>query len=968
MVSAQKTINGKVTDEKGTPIANASVLIKGTSSGTTTKADGTYTLSAPASATDLVISSVGFESYTIAIGNNSTLNVSLKAASSELENVVVTGYTTTAAKKFTGSNVTLPIDNVRRQPFASFDQALQGAGSGVSVVSNSGQPGSNAIVRIRGNGSINGGNVPLYIVDGIEVSAADFASINQGDFEKVDILKDAVATAMYGSRGANGVIVISTRKGRAGQLTFNYDSQVGFSTLPEDRLVVMNSSQKIDYELQRGNPYGWTTAEADSLRNVNFSWKDALFQTGVTQQHMISASGGNANSRLFASLSYMDQEGIVKTTGLKRYTARVNVDNTIKNWKFGLNLTGGYSKTVGTAEANTFLSSPLNAIRWSNPYERDKDPRTGAYAETAGPNTGQLTSGQPNGAMELFLNKNSNLQVKGVATSYVEFHFPFVPGLYARTNWGIDYTQNEGTGYTDRRTSVGIARQGVLTRTMNRTLRYTGTTSLNYKKTFGDHEVEAGLFTEVVKGNSRNFGFTGYGLTNGFENEAGITAGSASNPNYIPVVAGGGTMNGILSYFTILNYGYKGRYYVTAVGRRDGSSRFGVNNRYANFGSVGLNWIISEENFMESVNFLDDLKLRASIGTNGNNNTATGDFGQFPLLGRTTYAGVNGFAPTSPGNLTYRWESNRTINVGVDFSMLKRRISGTIEVYDRKTSNLFYDVPVDLSTGFNIIPGNDGTLRNRGIEFTLKGDVVRTNDLRVTIEGNITYNQNKVIALPQDSIVAGTTILAIGKPLNSFFLVEYAGVNSANGNALYRKLDGSLTQVFATADRRIWGTSVAPLFGGITASVAYKGFDLSAQVNYFLNRQMYNNDRNNVINPTYYFDNMSVEMLREWTKPGDITDVPRPTSAGGNAFQASTTRLLEDADFWRLRNVMLGYTVPQEITNKLKIRSARFFIQGQNWFTETKFQSFDPENSNASLTGAQYPSLVQTTVGLSIGF
>lgn len=664
----------------------------------------------------------------------------------------------------------------------------------------------------------------------------------------------------------------------------------------------------------------------------------------------------------------MDQEGIVKTTGLKRYTVRVNVDNTIKNWRFGIGLQGGYSKIVGTDESNTFLSSPLNAIRWSNPYERDVDPVTGDYQETGGAGTGQLGSGQPNGAMELFLNYNNNLQVKGVATSYLEFHFPFIKGLHARTNWGIDYGQVETSDYTDRRTSVGAARDGALNRAFARTLRYTGTTSLNFKREFGLHEVEAGLFTEVVKSNSRNFGFTGFGLTNGFKNEAGITAGSASNPNFIPTVGGGGTQNGILSYFTILNYGYNGKYYITGVARRDGSSRFGVNNRYANFGSVGLTWVINEEKFMQSVNFIDELKFRASIGTNGNNITSAGDFGQFPLLGSVGYAGINGFAPVTPGNLTYRWETNRTVNFGVDFAVLKNRLSGTIELYDRETKDLFYEVPVDLSTGFTTIPGNDGKLRNRGIEIMLKGDIVRTKDFRWTVEGNITYNKNKILYLPKDSIPQGTTVLAIGKPIGSFYLVEYGGVNAANGNALYYTKDGNLTQTYNVNDRKIWGTSVAPLFGGISTTIAYKGIDVSAQLNFFLNREMFNNDRNNVINPTYYFDNMSVEVLREWQKPGDITDVPRPTSSGGNAFQANTTRLLEDADFWRLRNVTIGYTLPTALLNKIKVKSARVFMQGQNWLTETKFQSFDPENSNASLVGAQYPSLIQTTVGLSIGF
>lgn len=961
-----KKISGKIADAKsGIPLGGATVSTEKGSKAVRADADGSFTIEVPDATKNLVISNVGYKRMVVPI-TGSTIDVQMEIENALIDEVVVTGYTTVQRKKFAGATAVVSPAEIRKQPMASFDQALQGQAAGVSVVANSGQPGANAVVRIRGNGSINGSNVPLYIMDGIEISAADFASVNQGDFDRVEVLKDAVATAMYGSRGANGVIVISTRRGKAGQLQLNYDGQVGFSKLPEDRLIVMNSQQKIDYELQRGNPFGWTTAEADSLRLVNFSWKDALFQTGVTHQHMISASGGNQASRFFGSLSYLDQEGIVKTTGLKRYTVRVNVDNTVKNWRFGISVQSGYSKRVNTGEANTTLATPLNAIRWSNPYERDKDPVTGEYTETGGPNTGQLTSGQPNGAMELFLNHNYSLQLKGIGTTYLEFHFPFLRGLYARTNWGIDYGQTEGETFTSPRTSTGIARQGNLTRSLSRNLRYTGTTSLNFKKDFDKHEIEAGLFAEVVKNNARNFSFTGYGLTNGFTNETGITAGSASNPNYIPVVSGGGSQNGIQSYFLLLNYGYDNKYYVNLVGRRDGSSRFGFNNRFANFGSVGFTWVASQEDFLKSVTFLDELKLRASIGTNGNN--GAGDY-PIPILGRITYAGVSGWAPSSAGNLDLRWETNRTINFGVDFAVLKRRLSGSIELYDRKTVDLFYGIPVDpASSGFTSIDGNVGAVRNRGVEVTLRGDVIQTRDFRWTIEGNISYNQNRIVELRRDSTISGLLIQAIGKPLNSFYLVEYAGVNPDNGNARYNKLDKSVTETFSVSDKVILGTADAPWYGGLSTTISYKGFDLGAQLNFFLDRYMYNNDRNNVTNPSYFYDNMSIDVLREWKQAGDITDVPRPTSSGGNAYQTQTTRFLEDASFWRLRNVTLGYSFPSSLLSKAGIRSARIFVQGQNWWTSTSFKSFDPEMTGVSLTGAQYPALKQTTVGVSIGF
>jgi TonB-linked SusC/RagA family outer membrane protein len=959
-------ISGKITDAKtGAPLPGATISTEKNGVAVRADAEGAFVIEVPAATKNLVITSVGYRK-TIAPVKGNTLNINLEIEGTLIDEVVVTGYTTVQRKKFAGASAVISSADVRRQPMASFDQALQGQAAGVSVIANSGQPGMNAMVRIRGNGSINGNNAPLYIMDGIEISAADFASVNQGDFERIEVLKDAVATAAYGSRGANGVLVITTRRGKASQLQLNYDGQLGFSQLPKDRLELMNSQQKIDYELQRGNPFGWTPAQADSLRKVNFNWRDALFRSGVTHQHQISASGGSQNSRFFGSLSYLDQEGILRTTGLKRYTVRVNVDNNVKNWRFGISLQGGYSKLNPTGEGVTTTNSPLNAIRWGNPYERDIDPRTGEYQETGGAGTGQFTSGQPNGAMELFLNHNTSLQLKGIGVAYLEYHMPFVKGMFIRTNWGVDYGQTEGEVFTSPRVSAGRARQGALNRNFARNLRYTGTTSLNYKTEFGKHEIDGGLFFELVKNRSRNFGFLGFGFTNGFENETGITAGSVTNPNYIPQLAGGGGESGLQSYFALVNYGYDNKYYLNLVGRRDGSSRFGFNNRYGNFGSVGLTWVLSNEDFLRNVELVNELKVRLSIGTNGNNASANY---ALPLFARSSYAGISGWGISSPGNLDLRWETNRTINLGVDFALLKQRISGTVELYDRQTQNLFYGIPIDPSlNGFATIDGNFGKLRNRGVELTLRGDVIQTKNFRWTVDANITYNQNRVLELKRDSTVVGLTILAKGRPINSLYLVEYAGVDPNTGNALYNKLDKSTTPTFNTNDKVILGTSDAPWFGGINTSVSFKGIELSAQLNFFLNRYMYNNDRTNVTNPTYFVDNMVVDVLREWKQAGDKTDVPRPTSTGGNAFQTQTTRFMENASFWRLRNVTLAYNLPSAWLNAAKLRSARVFVQGQNWWTSTEFRSFDPEMVGTSLTGAQYPALIQTTVGLSIGF
>lgn len=961
-MAQNRTITGTVTaKEDGLPIPGVSVRVKGTNLGVSTGADGKFSISAPSGATILEISSIGFQSQSVSIGSSNVVNVTLVTDAQALGEVVVTGYGTVSRRSFAGATASISSAEVAKQTYGSFDQALQGAATGVTVVANGGQPGQQAVVRIRGNGSINGVNTPLYILDGIEISGADFQTMNQADFESIEVLKDAVSTGIYGSRGANGVIVISSKKGKIGQVQFNYDLQVGQSKMPEDRLIVMNSQQKVDYEAQRGNPYGWSPAQQDSLRAINFSWKDALFQTAQTQQHNISANGGSEKSRFYASLSYLDQEGIVKTTGLKRYIARANVDNTVNNFKFGVSLQGGFSDRRNTAEGDTFTNSPLNAIRWSNPYEVAYLP-DGSFNESGGAGTGQLGSTQPNGAMELFLSYNFNKQLKGIGTTYLEYHIPAVKGLFLRTNWGVDYTQNENAAFTDPRTSSGVARQGILSRSMNRNFRYTGTTSVNYRTVINKHEISGGVFGELIKNDYRTFGFTGYGFTNGFTNEAGITPGTATTPNFIPSVTGNGSQYGLMSLFATANYGYDGKYFINLVGRRDGSSRFGMDRKWANFGSVGLVWLASEEEFIKKFTFINNLKLRASYGSTGNTGVDNYPLAQF---GRVTYAGVGGWSPNVAGNPILSWEINTTTNIGLDFAVLKNRLSGTIEWYNRSTTDQFFNVPVDPSAGgFTTIQSNFGELRNRGVEISLNGDVIRSQSFTWNLGANISYNKNEIISLPQDNVIQGVTILSKGSPLNTIFLVPYAGVNPANGNAQYRKLDGTITETFNVADKIKYGTSDAPWFGGFSTSLTYKGFDLRAQLNFFLDRYMYNNDMNNIINPSYYWDNMHVSMLNEWTPTNTNTDVPRP----GNVYQAQTSRLIDDASFWRLRNVTLGYTFKSNLIAKAKLRSARVFVQGQNLWTSTKFRGFDPEATGASLTGAQYPSLVQMTFGLSVGF
>jgi len=957
---AQREVTGRVTDANGAPLPNVSVSVKGGKKGTTTGPDGQFRISVPANAV-LVLSNIGYADKEVTVGTG-PLNVMLEQSQRSLQEVVVTGYTTQNKKQVAGSIAKLSGDEIKMQPVGSFDKALQGKIPGLLSQSQSGQPGDAAVVTIRGKGSINGTNTPLYIVDGIQVNAGDFSTINPGDIESFNVLKDASSTAIYGSRGANGVIVITTKKGVSGKTKIDYDFQYGWSQLPTNKLELMNSAEKIQYELfdrpdYGSNPFGWTQAEMDSLSKLNYDIEGIIFHKGITQQHQLSASGGNDKTHFYLSGSIFNQEGIVITTSLKRYTGRINLDNSFGNFKIGINGTLGYSRQIGTNENDQYIGSPLNAIRWFNPYMNLYDAE-GKYQI-------DYLQGQPNPLRELLENNGNTDEIKGVGNAFLEFNVPWVKGLKARTNWGADLAQAESFTYLDRTTDQGSQSQGgngQVSRAYAKTFRYTGTTSVSYQHTFGEHEINASLFNEIIQAKSENFAFNGYGLVGPFKNEAGITPGTPTN-GYIPTVGGGGSENSLLSYFIDAVYGFRRKYYINAGARRDGSSRLSEDKRWANFGQLGVSWMASEEDFLESTRgWLNSLKVKASYGSVGSQ--GVGDFVTRELFGPTVYNGTGGLVLANlPRTLT--WETKYMFNAGIEFTMFAGRLGGTVEVYNNTTKDLFLDRQLSRTSGFQSITNNLGKLQNRGIEISLSGDVVRMKDFRWTLEGNFTYNKNKLLdQAGQEDNINGVFINRVGEAINSFYVVRYAGVDPQNGDALYYKKDGkTTTNVYDPDDRVIVGVTDPPYFGGLTSTWTYKGVTLDVLFSFATGGQAYNNDRLNVENPIYWYSNLARSMLREWQNPGDITDIPSPF----NDLHAETTRFIEKTDYVRLRNVMLSYSLPASVLNKLKIRSARVFAQGQNLYVWHNFLGYDPEIVTGVLGGAQYPQLKTVTFGLNLG-
>lgn len=968
LLQAQRSVTGKVADAKdGMPLAGVTVGLKDGRSLGITDAQGNFSVQVPQGSRSLLLSMIGFADMEVTIGTT-PLDIKMSAGKTvALTEVIVTGYTTQSRREATASVAKISGQEVKLQPIASFDQLLQGKAPGVLVQSQSGQPGSSASnITIRGKGSVLASTQPLFIVDGIQVTGADFQSISPADIENYSILKDAVATSQYGSRGANGVIVVTTKRGANTKTKINYDFQYGIGQLPENKLKLMSSAEKIHFErdydhLYGSNFFGWTDAEADSLSKVDARWDKVMFRKAKTQQHILSMTGGNDKTRFYLSGTLFDQEGLVVATGLKRYTGRLNIDHTVNNLKAGLSAFVGYSKFTNTVgENDQWIGAPLNAIRWHNPYVT-------AYLPDGSYNDADLfLQGQPNALQEQLENPFTNRQLKAIAAASLEYRFPFLKGLSARTNWGVDYTDDDNSQYIDKSTFRGsqeLRGQGSFSRGSTKRSRFTGTTSLNYAKQWADHNLRLSVFNEYIKRRTSTFGYTGYGLTGVFGNGGDITPGTPAN-GYIPVVADGQTEQSLLSWFTIADYSFKSKYFLNASARRDGSSRLAEGNKWVNYGGIGLGWLLSAENFLSNVKWLSELKLKLSYGSSGNEDVGDSYEAREQFTG-ATYNGIGGLILSNLSKPNLTWEVRRTLNAGIDFGLFKNRITGTVEFYNGITSGLYLNRQLSGTNGVNSILTNLGRIRNRGFEFSLNAAIIKGKHFNWDISLNHTINRSKVLELDgTEQNITGTVISKVGERLNSIFLVRYAGVDPANGDALYYKADGkTTTNVFDPNDKVITGTYDPPHFGGFTNTISYRGIELAVQFNYMFGHMIYNNDRANVENPVYVVSSVNRDLLTQWQKPGDVTNIPSPFSN----FELSTTRFLEKGDFLRLRNVSLSYELPKTLISKAKIQSLRFFVQGQNLYTWHNFKGWDPEVATGVLGGAQYPQIKTITFGLNLG-
>lgn len=938
------------------PMIGVSVLEKGTTNGVITDIEGNYRITVTRSPAILQFSYIGMRTVERQVTAASRVDVKMETDAQQVDEVVVVAYGVRKKGTIAGSVSTVKAEKIENVPAASFDQALQGSTPGLSVISNSGEPSAVASFQIRGTNSINSGTAPLFILDGVAISSSDFNTLSPSDIESISVLKDASSTSIYGARAANGVVVITTKRGRRmdkAQVTFR--TQMGFSQVAQDNWNLMDTNERIQFEKEVGLTTG---QDYEKLGRTNINWFDEIFSDrALLQNYELSVNGATEKLNYFVSGSYYDQDGIAQGSSFKRYNLRANVEARANNWlKIGTNSMIAYEEYEQADDGNYSLYTPISACRFMlpywNPYKTD-----GSYAST---NDGTWAGTGLNPIEWMDNNPLARKKYKALSTVFAEIN-P-IEGLIIRSQIGVDY--GHATAYTQSFPSYSMNNgQGNAGRSTEDALNLTITNTANYRLNLeGGHSFNFLLGHEGVNYKYEGFTVSASGQNNDFLTN--ITSGTRA-ANWSDTSAS----YSYVSFFGRGEYNYLDRYYADFSVRTDASSRFGAEGRWATFWSVGLMWNLKNESFMKKYEWLTNAQISLSTGTSGN--TSIPNYTHLALVsGGMNYGGEAGIAPSQPGNEKLGWEKLWSTNLGLHLGFINR-INLDVEFYNKNTSNMLMEVPVSYSDkGFGYRWDNVGAMVNRGVEIQLGADVVRIKDFVWNVSANVSYNHNEITELyngMDEYEMSGTnTKLVVGHSYGEFFINRYAGVNPANGDALWYDREGNVTTEFDEADKVMIGKSfVAPWQGGFGTSLTWRGVTLSGQFSWVANRYMINNDRFfEESNGLYSAYNQSKRMLYDrWKSPGDITDIPRY-----GVTPQFDTHLLEDASFLRLKNVSLSYALPQNLLKRTNFFShARVYVQGQNLLTFTKFSGLDPEGSG-NLYAAKYPMSRQFTFGVEVSF
>jgi TonB-linked SusC/RagA family outer membrane protein len=998
----EKTVSGVVSDASG-PIPGANVVVKGTKNGIQTDFDGKFAIKAKVGDV-LMVSFVGMQDASAKVGASNTLNFKLQGGNT-LDEVVVVGYGTQKKREITGSISQIKGESIKGLVTQSFDQQLAGRAAGVQITQNSGLIGSAPRIRIRGINSINSSTYPLIVVDGLPVQTGDLggyasnnalADINPNDIESFEILKDGAASAIYGSRASNGVILITTKKGKEGKTNFSYNTYTGMAEVADYLdLLGTNDFIKINNEKRTNRSQG-NLAIGD---NVNTNWQKAVLRSALQLEHNFNLSGGLGNGTYYASVGYAKQDGIILANDLERYNAKFNIDQKIaKNVKVGTNVALSRTGTNGLNTGSNSLSGAMfNVIRQlPNTTVYDPNGPQGYNVAIQGANTivgrGQnaafIANNLPNIRYVLDKNIQNTLTNRILASAFGEVTIK--PWLNFRTQVSFDQSNASGLRFWDPFHGDGVSTKGRIENSTDISQTYNWQNILSFNKDFDKHSVAVSAVNEYQKTDINGYIGGGTDLADEFFSK-NVISGSYGTP----FSSGYKSNNAIVSYLGKASYNFDKRYFVQASLRKDLMSKFAPELRSELFPGVSLGWTASNEKFFDKINaYVNDFKVRASWGKTGNFNVLGGDFPYMGTYRPRKYGDYNGIAFTNMENLNLTWEVIEKRNIGVDFGLLNNKIKFVIDYYQNDADKLVerFQTPMSLGVPNNQYTANVGNIRNSGWEFGVDFNVINKENLTFDVNANLSFNKNEVVSLSKGVDQISTyNIIREGLPLNSLYGVKYWGVNASNGNPVYYKNDGSLVQGnIATNNYRVYdpsnpsdisktasspdlmelGNTLPTYFGAVDLKLKYHNFDFGTLVRFSGGNKIMNVTRLEMLSQN--FNNNSTEILGRWqsaSNPGDGW-TPRLWSAADpivNGPTTSNSRFIESGDFVKFDNISIGYNLPSSLIDKLNIKSFRLYVLAQNAIIITKYTGQDPEMEVGGVDYNVVPRSRVFSIGLNVG-
>ena len=985
IASAQSAeVNGTVRDaETGEPVPFASVVLHGTMTGTVTADDGSYSISVP-SLQDAVLefSFIGYRTVVVPVEGKSVVDCELEVDAMALEDVIVVAYGATRREDVTGAVSSVESETIASVPVTSVDKMLAGKLAGVQITTNSAQPGAASSIRIRGTSSINSSNEPLWVIDGIPVingdlatfdtsSSSSFTALNPNDIESITVLKDAAAASVYGSRAANGVILVTTKSGKAGKAQFDARVKYGVSWLQSDSgFRMMTAAELLGYQrdaiinagMDPDDPTGSYYRPLSLLNGKLTNWVDHTSRLGTLQEYEISARGGNDRAKYFSSVSYHNNEGVYYGIGYEKITARVNADyKLLRNLETGVRINASYGNQESDVPLNSlYNASPvfagLTMLPWVDPYNEDG---------THNVNIPSNSNYNPRATAEYDTTTERQWHING--SMYLRWE-P-VKHLVIESRNSAELIYNKYNMFSSVKSNGNPNPESGRQVTWTEHLQLTTSNTINYANVFGGyHSFRALVGQEAMRYNYEGLNALGYAAQ---EEIPFLNSSDQSRIRAEELLS----KETLLSYFGIVDYNYDNRYFLQASLRADGSSLFGKNSKWGMFWSASASWNINQEKFLRNFKPLDLLKLRFSYGVNGNNGIAA--YRAYGVYGTTTYNGVTGMSPSSPANDELSWEKNATWNVGLDFAFFNR-LRGSVDVYNRLTKDMLLTVKVPWTTGFNSNFRNVGSMKNTGVEVQIDGDIIYNSDFAWNVGFNLAYNENEILDLGGEDFISGGSFVryAVGHSRYSYYVPLYYGVNPSNGEALWiagknDNGDPILTNQYNKAMYDYVGSPDPKVIGGFNTTFSWKGLSLSAFFEYrtgcdvlILNEQSYMNSDGAEMTL-----NQMASSLNYWKKPGDNGVNPKPIAGNStNSAAAVSSRWLEDGSYIRIKDVTLSYSLPQKALDKMRIKGLRFYVSGLNLYCFNDVNWWDPDLGPVGYGAGTYPLTKSFVGGIEVSF